>query len=258
MDFPCVSFCPVDFPCVSFCPVDFPCISFCPVNFDCVSFCPVDFPLISFDNPPTVSVDWGTIPTLSCVVTVACSQTQGLMLGENEGVGSGNEVPITVGDLGIPSKIEIVFPKVPPIRLEHDIPSELFLRVPDEIRLIGPKNPIPSEIFINENLPRSIEIIHSLPDRLMIDASNMPTRILVEPAPNFPSILRLEVFGMPQVLQVVGIPQTISIIESIPRTIQLVMPENPVVRMEWNGGPLELKPSPDLEKLLTNLVIPPK
>ena len=138
----------------------------------------------------------------------------------------------------------------------HDIPQEIFLRgnLPEEIKITG--QPIPDAIVIRGDIPKSIEVVHNLPNKIMLDATDVPRKILVEPAPNFPSVLRLEVTGMPQTLQVTGIPKTIEIIENIPRTIQLVMPENPEVLMKWNGVPVELKPTPELEKLLGNLVIP--
>jgi hypothetical protein len=171
-----------------------------------------------------------------------------------------NTIPLTVDDLGIPSEIKLIVPKIPDIKVMHDVPKEIFLRgeLPHEIKIVGPIHPIPTEITIRGDIPKSIEVVHNLPERIFLDAKDVPRTILVEPAPNFPSILRMEVVGMPTTLQVTGIPKTIEIIENIPRTIQLVMPENPVVEMRWNGMPVELKPSPDLEKLLTNLVIPPR
>jgi hypothetical protein len=168
-------------------------------------------------------------------------------------------IPINLNEL-LPSEIKLVVPKIKDIKVMHDIPKEIFLRgnVPEEIRLVGPSQPIPDTIMIRGDVPKSIEIVHNLPNKIMLDATEVPRKILVEPAPDFPSVLKLEVTGMPQTLQVTGIPKTIEIIENIPRTIQLVMPENPVVEMRWNGVPVELRPSPDLEKLLSNLVIPPR
>ncbi len=168
-----------------------------------------------------------------------------------------DSIPFTLDGL-LPSEIKLIVPKIPDIKVSDTLPKEILLRgqVPGQIKLIGPT--IPSEITIRGDIPKSIEITHNLPDKIVIDGSDIPRKIMVEPVENFPSVIRLEVIGMPQTLQVTGIPKTIEIIENIPRTIQLVMPENPVVEMKWNGVPVELKPSPDLEKLLTNLVIPPR
>lgn len=162
-----------------------------------------------------------------------------------EPVESEENIPINLNEL-LPSEIKLVVPKINDIKVTHDIPQE--------IRLIG--QPIPDAIVVRGDIPKSIEIVHSLPDRIMLDATDVPRKILVEPAPNFPSTLKLEVVGMPQTLQVTGIPKTIEIIENIPRTIQLLMPENPVIELKYLGAPIEMKPSPDLEKLLGTLVIP--
>ena len=165
-------------------------------------------------------------------------------------------IPINLNEL-LPSEIKLIVPKIKDIKVMHDVPEEIFLRgnVPEEIKMVL-SQPIPDTILIKGEIPKSIEIKHDLPSKIILDATDVPRKILVEPAPNFPSVLKLEVTGMPSSLQVTGIPKTIEIIENIPRTIQLVMPENPEVIMKWNGVPVELKPSPDLEKLLSNLVIP--
>jgi hypothetical protein len=146
-------------------------------------------------------------------------------------------VPITMGNIGIPEEIRLIVPKIP-----------------EQIKLVGLNQPIPNEITIKGDIPRSIQ----LNEHLVIDGKDIPRRILVEPAPNFPSSLKLEVVGMPQTLQVTGIPQTIEIVENIPRTIQLLMPENPYIEMRYSGIPLELKPSPELEKMFSHIMIAPR
>lgn len=148
-----------------------------------------------------------------------------------------DSAPITMGSLGIPEEIRLIVP-----------------RIPEQIRLVGLNQPIPNEITIKGDIPRSIQ----LNEHLVIDGKDIPRKILVEPAPNFPSTLKLEVTGMPQTLQVTGIPPTISVVGDIPRTIQLLMPEKPEVAMKWDGVPVELKPHPDLEKLFSNFVITPR
>jgi hypothetical protein len=224
------------------------------------------WPLISFDTPPDLQVDYGTPPTLSCIVTVKCKGGSSSMrfdemdeedLRDYDDIE--NDIPVTGtdDDFGIPEEIRIVAPKIPDIKLLHDLPKEIVVKsnIPEEIRLVGS---LPEEIIVKDTLPRSIEVVHNLPRSILLDATEIPRKLLVEPADNFPSVLKMEIVGMPQTLQVTGIPKTIEIIENIPRTIQLLMPDNPVVTMKWDGIPVELKPSPDLEKLLTNLIIPPR
>ncbi len=250
--FDCVSFChPPTFDCISFChPPTFDCISFChPPSFDCISFCtPPQFLPISFTTPPVISVDWGHPPIVSVQIICPASTTPTppvamapFGFGPMAETQEQDTIPVTAADIGIPDEIRLIVP-----------------RIPEEIKILGPSQPIPTEITIKGDIPRSIEVKHNFPDKIFVDGSSIPRSILVEPAPNFPSVLRLEVTGMPQTLQVTGIPQSIKIEEDIPRTIQLLMPENPVVLMSYVGLPVELKPSPDLERLLTNLVVPPR
>lgn len=170
---------------------------------------------------------------------------------------SNDTIPFTMDEI-LPSEIKLVVPKIPDIKVMNTLPKEINIigKIPDQIKLVGPT--IPSEITIRGDIPKSIEITHNLPEKIVVDASDIPRKIMVEPVADFPSVIRFEVVGMPQTLQVTGIPKTIEIIENIPRTIQLVMPENPEVIMKWNGVPVEMKASPDLEKLFANLVIAPR
>jgi hypothetical protein len=108
---------------------------------------------------------------------------------------------------------------------------------------------------VKHNLPESILV--EVPKKMILDATGVPKRILVETVPNFPTSLKLEYSG-PTHISVIGIPETIQVIHDIPKFISLIMPENPVVKMQWDGVPVEMKASPELEKLLHNLVIPPK
>ncbi len=241
-------------PPISFAP--FPhmsCISFCtPPAFACVSFCtPPSFTTISFSTPPTISVDWRTPPTLSCIVTVACpvsstsgssSPMQGFAADFQDGFGMVEDIPVTLNDIGIPEEIRLVVPNIPDMKLIHDLPTELRLvhDLPTELRLV---HDLHKEIKLNaDDVPKSIPV----------DASSMPKVILVEPAPNFPTVIRLEL-DMPQSLQVTGFPKSIELVG--PSFIQLVMPEDPVVRMVFDGAPLQLTLAPEVEKLLKNLAV---
>ena len=213
---------------------------FCePPEFNCVSFCtPPSFECISFCTPPSISVIWGIPPVVSCIVQVVCGASStpdvdppmGMAAMDYDNTYSMNsDVALNSNDLGIPEEFRLIVPKISDIKLVHNVPREIFIR---------------------GDIPQSISMTH------ILDATNVPRTIFLEPASNFPSVLKMEIIGMPKTLQVTGIPDTIEVIDNIPRTIQLVMPENPVVEMRC--APLELKPSPDLEKLLSNLVITPK
>jgi hypothetical protein len=81
----------------------------------------------------------------------------------------------------------------------------------------------------------------------------LPNKILVEAAANFPKSIQIE--GMPSTLQITGIPTAIEIIGNIPSTIQLLMPENPTIELVYKGAPLELGMHPNLEKLLSQIMV---
>jgi hypothetical protein len=169
-------------------------------------------------------------PTVSCVITVACppsSDTFETRADFQDGFNITN-----MNDLGIPEEIKLIVPHIPDIKLTHDLPTEL--------RLV-------------HDLHKEIKIIaDDVPKSISLDATGVPRSIIVEPAPNFPTVIRLEL-DMPQTLQVTGFPKSIELVG--PSFIQLVLPENPVVRMVYDGAPLQLTLNPEVEKLLKNLAV---
>ena len=260
--FPLVNFnVPAYFPYVYFAtPPSFTCVSFCtPPSFTCISFCtPPTFAPITFATPPAISVNWGTPPTVSCVVAVTCPGTIAMAPDLPPGFGAadyqeeytvnGNVEGIKPSDLGIPEEIKIVAPKIPDIKVLHDIPKEIALRMPTipDIRIIGPEQPLPEKIHI---------VATDVPKSIILDATDVPRKIIVEPADNFPSVIKIEAFGIPDTLQVTGIPKSIEIVGNIPSTIQLVMPENPTIELVYKGGPLEMGLNSNIEKLLSQIML---
>jgi hypothetical protein len=195
-----------------------------PPSFDCIKFCdPPSFSPIQFGTPPTVNVNWGSPPTLSCIVSVNCPSTSNMAgpLEEFENAIGGGEIP------NIPVAYEI--PEV--IKLVHNLPRELTLKVPENI-------------VIKTDMPTSIKL----------EAADLPKSIKLEPAPNFPSVIR--VVDMPDTLSVTGIPKSIEII-GFPSFIQMVMPENPVVEMKYMGGamPLDVRVHLTIDKILSDIII---
>jgi hypothetical protein len=94
-----------------------------------------------------------------------------------------------------------------------------------------------------------------VPRSIVVEAKDIPKTIKVEPAPNFPTVIRMEAFGIPSTLQVTGIPPVIEVVGNIPSTIQLLMPENPTIELVYKGTPFELGVSPNLEKLLSQIIL---
>lgn len=207
------------------------------ISTGCISFCdPPSFSPISWLPPPMVSVDWGTPPPVTvsivCFTSSFTSSTGGggggggfamraRAPGQEDDFDEDAGIPLNImNDLGIPSEIKIIAPD----KIKVD-------RIPD-IKILGPDKP----------LPQTIRIVGHLPETIRLEAFDLPSRILVEPADNFPRTIHLEAVGIPDTLRVVGIPEAIEVIGNIPSTIQLVMPDNPVVELVYRGGaiPIEL------------------
>ena len=222
--------------------------------------CPACGP-VAFGPAPTISVDWGTPPSCSCVVTVECpssasSSSLGLQATSfrsrnsfindsfEDSFNDNDELKVEVEGIGIPSEIRIVPPKIPNIKVHHDIPESINIKAPDipdiMVRMAG--KPIPNEInVINKNVPETISLVAdtSIPKVIKLDAANIPTSIFLEPAVEMPTSIKLDTSGLPDKIQVVGIPEHIELIG--PSEIQLKMPENPEIEMVYKGSPVEVK-----------------
>jgi len=150
-------------------------------------------------------------------------------------------------DVGIPSEIKLIVPKMPDMKLVHNLPTHIDLRLPPmaEIR-VAPIH-IPSEIAFKG--PSQIELVAvGIPSTIGLDASGVPSSILVEPSANFPSSIKLDASSLPSMIQVVGVPSTIELVGA-PSEIKLIMPENPVVEMKYSGAPVDVRISLDVDKL---------
>ncbi len=162
------------------------------------------------------------------------------------------DVKVEVGDLGIPSEIKVVMPEIPDIRVLHDIPVMIDVRVPEipPISVVFPKDSIPKEINVIHDIPQTIEVVGKIPTTIALQVTNMPEFIPVVPAPNFPKEIRLDTSTLPDKIQVVGIPESIELIGNIPTKIELVMPEKPEVEMVYKGAPIDVKVKLDITKLI--------
>jgi hypothetical protein len=156
-------------------------------------------------------------------------------------------LPITINDIGIPEEIKVIVPKIPDIKILHDIPKQIALTMP---------MPIPEKISIIGEIPDTIHLIATdVPRSIKLDATDVPRRIIVEPAANFPSVIRMEAIGIPDTLKVTGIPPTIELVGNIPSAIQLVMPEDPTIELVYKGAPFEIGLSSNVEKLLSQIMM---
>jgi hypothetical protein len=209
-------------------------------------------------DPPTdpISVDWGTPPTLSCVVTVNCGSGGS---GGSGGAGVRNLaaapaakdsfdsfVEVEATDLGIPSEIKVTVPKMPDIRLVHELPMEIKLVSPSipDIHILGPATPLPTKIEIvnKTNIPNVISLVsYNVPSSIRLDSSSLPSAIKLEVPTNFPTSIFLDASGIPKTIQVVGIPDSIELKGNIPSEIKITAPENLEVPLVYKGGPIPLQ-----------------
>ena len=213
--------------------------------------------MIQFGPAPTITVDWSPVPTVNCVVTVNCptgSSTPAAFINQQDS--SDQFLNVEVGNLGIPSVINVVSPKIPDIKIDtSDVPTIIKVEKIEgisEIKIIPPINPIPSEIkIINETkIPSSIFLDASqLPKSIPVTNLDIPKSIGLKMLDDFPSEIRLNAEGIPSTIQVVGIPPVIELKGTIPSTIQLLMPEKPEIEMVYKGAPIDVKIQLDVSKL---------
>jgi PKD repeat protein len=212
--------------------------------------------------PPdfAIPINWGPIPELKATVTVECptgsSSGGGTSMIKPYGMPDDNIMEIQVGDIGIPSVINVVAPKFPDIKVDaSEIPSSIKIERIEgisEIRIIPPIMPIPSEIrIINDTrIPSSILLDASeLPKSIPIVNLDIPESIGLKLIGDFPSEIKLNAEGIPDTIQVVGIPPVIELKGTIPDTIQLVMPEKPEIEMVYKGAPIDVKIQLDISKI---------
>lgn len=225
-------------------PIAQPCVqlstSCCPISFgnlisdirvSCIGCC----------LPSSISVIWGVPPVVSCIVEIKCP-TYSTSCTSNNWTANNNWTPPGFA-ANLPESGEDGFQDgfdmedIPVTMEELGIPREINLRhnLHEGVRLIG-------------EVPDTITIIATdIPKSIPIDASSLlTTRILVEPAPNFPKVLKVD---MPDTLKVTGFPTSIPLIFS-QEYIQLRMPENPVVDMRYTGGPIDVRVELDPRKLI--------
>jgi len=158
-----------------------------------------------------------------------------------------------LGDLGIPSIIKVIAPVMPDIKILHDIPAIIKfepINMPSFIRFSMDRD-IPSEIrIISENIPSQIIVIsEGIPSVININTIGLPSFIKLEVPDDFPRTIRIDASGIPDKIQVVGIPPQIEIIGSIPSEIRLVMPDKPEIEMVYKGSPIDVKIELDISRL---------
>ena len=212
---------------------------------------------VVFPATPVITVDWGTPPVLSCIVTVVCPAAPEFAMQRfddefRDGFSAQSET-VTAGDLGIPTEIKLVVPTIPDIRVLHDIPLFIDVRAASIPTLIELRSatPIPAEIRVLHNVPDVIELrATDVPRTIFLKNLDIPDFIELRMADDMPRKLQLELVGLRETIQLVGAPTAIQLVGNIPTQIQLVMPEKPEVEMVYRGDPINVKVHLDMNKLL--------
>lgn len=222
----------------------------------------ITVPSVEFGPAPTISVDYGTPPVLSCVVSIVCPSScpssspappafGPLGIIEDEPLGT---VEVDYDFVGIPSVIEVMAPEIPEITINtKNIPSSIELTAPEdfprEIKLTG-MDVIPQEIKIlaPEELPKIKLDLSDLPESLPIKLEGLVDEIKVVNT-NVPDEIKIDGSSIPREIKVVGIPDTIPIVFE-QEGIQLLMPQRPEIEMVYKGSPIEVVVKMD-DKLLS-------
>jgi len=198
---------------------------------------------VTFEAAPSVTVEWGTPPVVSCTVTVDCGGGGGGLraaAADEDFMDSFGRVEAQSIDVGIPSEIRIIPPTLPDLKLVHDLPSSILVEshIPETITIIGD---IPREIriYADTEIPSQIELVSQLPSSILLDTSSLPGAIYLEVPEKFPDISI--VGNIPTTIQVVGIPDVITIQGSIPSEIIMRPPENLEIPLVFKGGPIPVQ-----------------
>ena len=206
---------------------------------------------VEWGSAPEIRVNWGSVPTISCVVAVECpsgNSTTGLRRGltlDDNFVDDFNtdDFEIEIGDLGIPSEIKVVAPNFPDIRVSHDIPSFIEIKsdIPSRITIYQ-ADVMPKEIHVvAESLPRSIKVdSSSVPTSIAINADSIPGFITLV-APDLPSVIAVDGSSIPDTIRVSGIPDFIEVKMPSEIVARLEVPENLEVPLVYRGDPVPIR-----------------
>jgi PKD repeat protein len=184
---------------------------------------------VDWGSPPSVGVDWGSPPTVHCEVTVSCPSSSPMRASAFKESAAfidpfAASMDITSQDIGIPSEIRVIPPKMPDVRVIHDMPATINVAVPvfPDIKIIGPDVPIPSEIRIYSDtvIPSSIQLVSDLPSAILLDISDLKNTTIKLELPDKMPTIQLE-GDIPKTIQVVGIPDHIELKGYIPSEINI-------------------------------------
>jgi hypothetical protein len=155
-----------------------------------------------------------------------------------------DDFDIEINDLGIPSEIKVIAPKIPDIKVNHDIPE--FINVNSDIPqriVLYQADPIPKEIKIVSDsvIPSIVKVDASgVPKSITIDSSSIPGFISLV-AVDIPERIVVDGSSIPEFIKVVGIPESIDVKMPSEIVAKLQMPEDLEIPLVYRGGPVPVQ-----------------
>ena len=219
--------------------------------------------LVQFDaeNLPKMEIDWGAPPAVEVQLAMSKEIRKSRKLHakpemvekfgkEYADLFDGEErVEIEYEDIGIPSEITIIPPKIDPIGFDtSNLPKSIKiemedLKIPENIKVFGPDVPIPDRISFDPlptPIPDRITLLHDLPGEIEIKGLEIPKEVYVRMIEPIPEIIKIDASEIPHTIKLEGIPDHIQVL-GFPDGIPLIMPENPQIEMVLKGTPAEIK-----------------
>lgn len=224
---------------------------------------------LNVENMPKLEVDWGRAPDMEVALTFAQEVAMPRRLSADPDMvaafgeefadlfEASHKVKVDYKPVGIPSEIMIIPPVMPKVEFDTDSLKNIKIEavnIPTDIKIHGPDEPIPTDIRLNaQDVPRGIDLNYRGPEKLEIDASMIPTKIILEmekPIPeriivDMPRPIPTEIFvrdSLPREIEIKGMPSFVELRMPKDFGIPVLFPaEMPKMELVYNGAPVEMK-----------------
>jgi hypothetical protein len=92
----------------------------------------------------------------------------------------------------------------------------------------------------------------NVPERIELVARSLPECIRLEVPLDFPESIKLDASEIPERIQVVGIPETITLVHDLPDALLLKAPDDLEIPVAWKGAPasVDVNVKVDLQKVV--------
>lgn len=210
---------------------------------------------MAWGTPPSVNINWGSPPTIQVNVTVTCPSTPLALAATDpmgltdDMLGVGKDIQVEYDVSGFPSEIKVIPPEIPDVRIVHDLPTEITVKLPEfpEIKIAAPEfrdiRILPPETQL------TIEAI-GIPDSIRLETTTpIPERIELFTQVAIPEKIMIE-HDIPRIIRVEGLPDVIRVEHNLPSVIRVEMPEKPEIELVYKGSPIPVQVQLDVQKAL--------